>query len=428
MLDRLSQLLPGWNPSNEADLGVALAELIAYVGDNLSYQQDAIATEAYIETARSRVSLRRHALLVDYHVHDGCNARAWIEVQVAGNPGDQIFLNHALTRFYAYAPGMPASLAVGSGNEEAALLAGVKVFEPMQDAVLYPEHNQMSFYTWGDTNCCLPQGATEATLLGSYPNLQPADVLIFQEVKGPQTGNPADADIRRRCAVRLTQVATVSANGNPLVDPLYLDKNGKPIAVTEIQWSQEDALPFPVCISSQYLDSNGRPQPVTDASVVYGNVVLADQGLSFTGIRLGEPVPAPRLFYPANLSANRCQPAAPTPVPVRYRPTVPGHRPRHSTHSGCAAAAGRRSGHPGNRHAGWSGVRQSHRFQRLHLPDGPGGESICMAAILRCADKCQLRQPGEFRSHGRIQSTRRRAGRSESSRAREVRRPFFECV
>jgi hypothetical protein len=323
MLDRMSQLLPGWNPSNEADLGVALAELIAYVGDNLSYQQDAIATEAYIETARSRVSLRRHAVLVDYHVHDGCNARTWIELQVAGNPGTEILLDQALTRFYAYAPGMPASLAVGAGNEPAALVAGVKVFEPMQDAVLYPEHNQMSFYTWGNTNCCLPMGATEATLKGSYPNLQPADVLIFQEVKGPQTGNAADADIRHRCAVRLTQVATTSANGNPLVDPLFLDQNGKPTAVTEIQWSQEDALPFPVCISSQYSDSNGNPQPVTDVSVAHGNVILADQGLSFTDISLPEPVPAPSLFYPPSPSANRCQPAQPAPLPVRYRPAVP---------------------------------------------------------------------------------------------------------
>jgi hypothetical protein len=323
MLDRLSQLLPDWNPSNEADLGVALAELIAYVGDNLSYQQDAIATEAYLETARSRVSLRRHAVLVDYHVHDGCNARAWVVLQVAGNPGNQIFLNHTLTRFYAYAPGMPASLAVGSGNEEAALLAGVKVFEPMQDALLYPEHNQICFYTWGETNCCLPQGATEATLRGSYPNLQPADVLIFQEVKGPGTGNQADADIRHRCAVRLTQVATQDAKGNPLVDPLFLDKNGKPIAVTEIQWSQEDALPFPVCNSSEYLDSNGNPQTVTDVSVVFANVVLADQGLSFSGICLKETVPAPSLFYPANSSANRCEIVEPTPVTVRYRPTVP---------------------------------------------------------------------------------------------------------
>ena len=76
ILDRCSQLLPAWERTSEADIGVALAELIAYVGDHLSYQQDAVATEAYLQTARSRISLRRHALLVDYHVHDGCNARA----------------------------------------------------------------------------------------------------------------------------------------------------------------------------------------------------------------------------------------------------------------------------------------------------------------------------------------------------------------
>ncbi len=104
MLDRMNQLLPGWGASTEADMGVALAELISYVGDRLSYQQDAIATEAYLETARSRISLRRHALLVDYHVSDGCNARAWIQLQVSGNPGDQIFLDRTVTRFYTFAP------------------------------------------------------------------------------------------------------------------------------------------------------------------------------------------------------------------------------------------------------------------------------------------------------------------------------------
>lgn len=320
MLDRLIQLLPSWTPSTEADLGVVLAELIAYVGDNLSYQQDAIATEAYLETARSRVSLRRHALLVDYHVHDGGNARAWIQLQVAGNPGDQIFLDHAQTRFYGYAPGMPPSLAVGAGNEKAALLAGVTVFEPMQDAELYPEHNQMSFYTWGDTNCCLPMGATEATLVGPFPNLQAADVLIFQEVKGPQTGKAGDADIRHRCAVRLTQVTTQNADGSALTDLLFPNQDGNPTLVTEIQWSQEDALPFPVCISSGALDSQGNP--IADVSVVFGNVVLVDHGLSFSGISLPE-VPPPQLFYPPSPAANRCQSAAPTPIPVRYRPTIP---------------------------------------------------------------------------------------------------------
>ena len=45
------------------------------------------------------------------------------------------------SRFYTFAPGMPSSLAVGSGNKrEAALsVAGVQVFEPMCDAVLQPQ-------------------------------------------------------------------------------------------------------------------------------------------------------------------------------------------------------------------------------------------------------------------------------------------------
>jgi len=316
MLDRMSQLLPAWGgTSTEADLGVALAELIAYTADQLSYQQDAVTTEAYLETARSRVSLRRHALLVDYHVHDGCNARAWIQIQVAGNPGEQVFLDRSLTRFYTYAPGMPSSLAVGSGNEEAALLAGVQVFEPMWDTVLYPELNQISFYTWGDNNCCLIQGATEATLAGSFPDLQPGEVLIFQEMKGPQTGIAADADVRHRCAVRLTQVAT-------LVDPLFQDAMGNPLQLTEIQWSQDDALPFPVCISSTWLDSSGDEQTATDVSIVFGNIVAADHGLSFSVINLGT-MPAPHLFYPQNPAAGPCQLSQPTPLPVRFRPRIP---------------------------------------------------------------------------------------------------------
>ena len=328
LLDRLSQLLPGWSATSEADMGIALAELIAFVGDRLSYRQDAIATEAYLETARSRISLRRHALLVDYHVHDGCNARAWIQVNVAGNSGDKIFLDRTLTRFYTYAPGMPTTLAVGANNEEAALLAGVQVFEPMWDQILYPELNQMSFYTWADMNCCLPQGATEATLFGSYPDLLPGAVLIFQEMMGPLTGDDADADIRHRCAVRLTQVAIQDAGGNPLVDPLF-DASGKPILspaqaptpITEIQWAQEDALPFPVCISSTYVDANGDTQTLTNVSLVFGNVVLADHGLSLNNVPLGT-VPSPSIYLPPNPAANRCLNPQPVALPVRFRPSI----------------------------------------------------------------------------------------------------------
>jgi Baseplate J-like protein len=326
VLDRLNQLLPSWGASSEADLGVALAELMAYTGDQLSYQQDAVATEAYLLTARSRISLRRHALLVDYRVHDGCNARAWIQLNVAS----PFTLDRTKTRFYTFAPGMPSTLAIGMNTEQAALDAGVVVFEPMQDADLFPEHNLMQFYTWGDTNCCLPKGATEATLTGSFPNLHVGDVLIFEEVMGPQTGFAADADIRHRYAVRLTSVATQNGLGQPLVDPLFEAGTGKPITsagqlptpVTEIQWSTDDALPAPLCLSSSFIDSSGKQQNLTGVSVVLGNVVLADQGLTMPATPL-PTVPEPTLYFPPSSTADRCNPSQPQPFPVRYRPLLP---------------------------------------------------------------------------------------------------------
>jgi len=82
MLDRLAIVLPKWTERHEADVGIALVELLAYVADGLSYYQDAVATEAYLGTARRRVSVRRHARLVDYFLHDGANARAWVCFQV----------------------------------------------------------------------------------------------------------------------------------------------------------------------------------------------------------------------------------------------------------------------------------------------------------------------------------------------------------
>jgi hypothetical protein len=330
ILDRLNQLLPASVGGNEADLSVVLAELIAYRADQLSYQQDAIATEAYLQTARSRVSLRRHARLVGYHVHDGCNARTWMQIIVAAAPDEAVFLDRMLTRFYTYAAGMPTTLAVDAGNEEAALAAGVQVFQPMQDALLYAEHNLIHFYTWGDTQCCLPAGAVEATLQGHLPNLQAGDLLVFQEVIGPQTGNAADADLRHRCAVRLTQVAHADAAGQLLGDPLF-DVSGAPITssaqtpapVTQIQWGAADALPFALCISSLYLDSDGSEQAAANVSAALGNVVLADHGLSVAGTDLGI-MPSPRFFYPPSPQADRCrQPAAAVPLPVRFRPSLP---------------------------------------------------------------------------------------------------------
>ena len=58
MLDRMSQTAPGWADRLEADLGVTVVEALSYMADRLSYYQDAVATEAYLGTARRRVTGR----------------------------------------------------------------------------------------------------------------------------------------------------------------------------------------------------------------------------------------------------------------------------------------------------------------------------------------------------------------------------------
>ena len=82
LLDRMAVVMPAWRARNPADLGIAVVEGLAYVGDYLSYYQDAVATEAYLDTARRRVSVRRHARLLDYPMHDGRNARTWVQLRV----------------------------------------------------------------------------------------------------------------------------------------------------------------------------------------------------------------------------------------------------------------------------------------------------------------------------------------------------------
>jgi hypothetical protein len=85
MLDRLATLMPNWRERNPADLWVTLAEAVAFRGDELSYFQDAVATEAYLGTARQRVSVRRHTRMLDYAFYDGCNARTWVAFEVAAD-------------------------------------------------------------------------------------------------------------------------------------------------------------------------------------------------------------------------------------------------------------------------------------------------------------------------------------------------------
>jgi hypothetical protein len=297
MLDRLAALIPTWQTPNTADLPLALVELLAYVGDYLSYRQDAVATEAYLDTARRRVSVRRHARLVDYFMHDGANARVWVQIQVNGDevniPAHTKLVTQLSDRY------QPVIIAE---NYSVALTQQPEVFETMHEAILCQAHNELTFHTWGAEDCCLPRGATKATLRGKLDHLEAGEVLVFVEQRDPQSGNSSDADPHHRHAVRLTQV---HPDG---VDPL------ESVAVTEIEWHPDDALPFPLHISTR---------AAGEIMVALGNIVLADHGRREQEY-LKDPVPAanPALTRVLNGVGNGQEPVQ-IPTPARYRPRVP---------------------------------------------------------------------------------------------------------
>ena len=87
---------PNWSGAGPAATETMLMELLAHHGEMLSLHQDRVAQEAFIDTARERLSLRRHAALLGLALDEGASARALVAVDLpagraafAGTPPDE---------------------------------------------------------------------------------------------------------------------------------------------------------------------------------------------------------------------------------------------------------------------------------------------------------------------------------------------------
>ncbi|HEY1630524.1 MAG TPA: hypothetical protein VGF56_04375 [Rhizomicrobium sp.] len=355
LLDRLALTMPDWTETHIPDIGITLVELLAYVGDYLSYYQDAVATEAYLGTARQRISVRRHARLVDYAMHEGCNARTWMTV-AADQDGA---LDPLETWFCTGFPGAPTNPMLQPDDVAKAPLGSTIAFAPLvadpsKPIPIWRAHNEIAFYSWGNTSCCLAKGATGVTLADGWDTpsdpagpaaqgtdtpvpvpvkandtaparklkLTAGDILIFEEVLGPHTGNPVDADPKHRQAVRLTKVT-------PGIDPLY----DQP--VVEIEWCGEDALAFPLCLSSRMPAPDCSP--LANVSVARGNVILVDNASP-----MQEDVGTVLSRTSAENCPTDCEPRQVVVTPERFRTRL-AHQPLTFSQPlpacGCAARA-----------------------------------------------------------------------------------------
>jgi hypothetical protein len=291
---------------NAADLAQMLIELLAYRGDHLSYLLDAVATEGYLDIARQRRSLRRHARLVDYRMHEGRNAWTWVTFAVSADgdiPGGTPLLSRIGA---ALSPGGAAPVATIPDTwldpaqperfETSAALREAAVFETAHAVSCVARNGEIQVHTWGNDDCSLPRGAREGYLfsvspggLATRPALTDGDFLVLEEVRGSSGGGlPADADRRHRTVVRIEgepedtadalYSRTLLSVGDPVSHVAQWELQrwtaGPTLPLLRVRWRRADALPFPLCLSATTPD--GRR--LRSIAVARGNVALADHG------------------------------------------------------------------------------------------------------------------------------------------------------
>jgi hypothetical protein len=244
LLDFASQRYPTWQDRLEADVGNMLAEVMSALGDEFAYNQDRIGREAFFETATERRSLRRHASLVDYHIHDGLGATTWLDFQVnaagavtAGTPvtdptGRVTYeVGRGLAESFAIAPAVPRSYAVDPAR-----------------TVLLP-------HQWDKDDVCLPVGATELFVEGTHQ----ADLPLDDVPPGKPPGRwvllvtkPTNPAVKARAwMVRLIAVTDTT---DPVLPPL-------PHPITRLQWEEGQATPFELDLTA--LEVHGNMLPAT---------------------------------------------------------------------------------------------------------------------------------------------------------------------
>jgi hypothetical protein len=265
LLDLIPRLAPDWTERVAADLGITLLELLAYVADQLSYFQDAVANEAHLETARQRLSVRRHARLVDYRMHDGASARAFVHVAMREgrsqriDPDDPLMV---LARISAPIGAGPPGPVVAAADRTRAMALTSAVYLTTTGARLDHQLNEIALYDWGDAPCCLPAGSTSVELVENLTAvLRVGDYLLFEELLGPDTGDPTLADPAHRQVVRLTGVER-------LRDEL------RSLDLTQVRWDSADGLAFPLCVTG----AGPGGTRIDGVSVARGNLLLADHG------------------------------------------------------------------------------------------------------------------------------------------------------
>jgi hypothetical protein len=285
MIAAMMQRVPDWQPTSEADLDMVLLELFSAAADELSDFQDRVMNEAYLTSARKRVSLARHARLMDYHIHQGNQAGTWLALKL--NPGETVAVPKKDLE------DEPIPLTVWAGPEDYEV-PGAIVFIAREEGQLESRVNQLGLYTWSGSVPALAAGSTTADVQpliedadspGRYaPDDDEADAadelesliqegtiryLLIQEHLNPGTGRVAGRDPGKR---QILELLPGQDGAEAIEDPVT------GAYFVRIRWRRRDALKGDYCFTVECPDDDGIYYPCDHVSLFHGNLIQVFHG------------------------------------------------------------------------------------------------------------------------------------------------------
>jgi len=326
----MGQKVPYWEPTSEADLDQVLIELFSVAADELSDYQDRVVNEAYLGTARKRVSLARHARLMDYHLHQGNQAGSTLALKVkapdlledgflAWTDGEfaessKIVFAHHQTA----SPLFELDSALQTDLDAAAVSAALRqafddrdwtlsssasitivslgydwlvddsgdhrtfcvkneagrlyVYAPNLDHRL----NQMGLYTWSDAVPALKAGSTQADIkvdpsgdedLAKYLETLIRDGAITTLLIQEER-NPLTGEVRGRDPAKRQLLRLLPGDANRNLRATALQDPLTSEWFVRVRWKEEDKLKYNYCFTVEC-----GATTVNDVSAFYGNLV-----------------------------------------------------------------------------------------------------------------------------------------------------------
>ena len=330
MVQAMMQRVPDWQPTSEADLDQVLLDLFSAAADELSDYQDRVMNEAYLASARKRVSLARHARLMDYHIHQGNQASTTLALELdLSFLADQTTRQFELNALLPLPPFRPPPLIAWSG--QAKKDSSSVIFATQDRQFMHELLNRMGLYTWSDAIPTLPAGSTSADLLlfpidntaAGKKNAATAIQNFFREGKvkrllvqewlNPLTGLSPGRDPGKR---QLLRVLPGDEGATAILDPVTGEW------FVHIRWEKPDALRSSYCFT---IDCEPPVGKVENVSMFHGNLVNVYHGAPATTIFLepDKPLTTANEFHYQRLGGSVALCEMPQPI-LAYRNTPPG--------------------------------------------------------------------------------------------------------